>query len=129
MSTTKLTSHAYTGSYNTQWATKEDAILKDQYLPKVYHIYGDLTRLSYILEVAGKTMFIPNSTISHFEKYAPNFVFTTLGAIGSGTGSIEFQIATTDYDSLNNPPLRLYETFKVPAKFMIAGINLSLIHI
>ena len=123
MATTKTTSKVFKGAYNTEWATIETAIFDTKYLPEVYHIYGDLVRATNLLGIAGKTMSVPNTTISHFERYSPSYSITLLGAIETGTGDITFQIATSDYDANDNPPLRIYDTIEIPYKYMPTGVN------
>jgi hypothetical protein len=128
MATVKPTSKKFTGAYNqAYWATKETAIFRAQYLPKVYHVYGDLVRLSNIKQIAGQVMQVPNATISHFEKYSPNFAITLLEAISTGSAGadISFKIETTDYDSNNQPPLRLYESIEIPRTYQGSGVNES----
>jgi len=124
MSTVKPTSKVYTGSYNTKWAALETAKFKAQYLKEVYEPYGDLVNLSNILQFAGRTMNVPNAEIKHFERYAPQAVITTLGAIttGSAGADISFQIATSDYDANDNPPLRLYDSIEIPHDYMPSGV-------
>ena len=126
MATSKPTSKVFKGAYNTEWATKATAIFRTQYLPKVYNVYGEGVRTVDLLQAAGQVMYnLPNATINHFERYAPQYTITTLGAISTGVAGadITFQISTSDYDANNNPPLRLYDTIEIPATYMPTAVN------
>jgi hypothetical protein len=120
MATAKLTSKVFTGAYNTEWASKVSAIFDTMHLQEVYDVYGDGVRTTDLLQIAGRVMQVPNATVKHFERYAPQYAITLSGAIATGAAGadIEFKIATTDYDSNDNPPIRLYDSIEIPADYM-----------
>jgi len=122
----KTTSEIVASYWGTGWVSKNSAIVKPEYRKQLYEKWGKGIGMADFYRMAGRTEDVPNQTIYIVQKEAPLATVTTLGAISTGDAGagISFKIATTDYDTSYNCPLRAGDEVLIPTAYQYVGCRI-----
>jgi hypothetical protein len=121
---TPATSYLHSGAWTQAWQSIYSFELVPQIWKEVFYIYGNSFDLFEFLNLMGNTMNIKGRNLKIFEQAAIEKPIT-LADIGTGVGiatgaagaTISFKISTADYDTNNNPPLRVGDSILIPRAY------------
>lgn len=108
--------------FNTQWISKNSAVIKPEVRAEAYKKYGKGIGARDFIFAAGKVIDIPNQTITVGLKESPLAVVTTHAEIttGSAGGDVTMYLASTCFDANGNGPLRVGDTVLIPKTYQAA---------
>jgi hypothetical protein len=114
------------GNYSAQWKSIHSDIMRKYYLPEIYKTYGKSFGLHDFLNMTGKKGLVPKRTVSFFEKgnIKANITLSAAIATGSLGAAVNIKLDSADYDSSNNPVLRIGQTVYIPQRYQGASISI-----
>ena len=114
------------GNYTQAWKSIHSDLIRKYYLPQIYKTYGRGFDFLDFFTMIGKKGLSPSPTVRFWEKgnIKSNITLSTAIATGAVGAEIAVKLSAGDYDTNNNPVLRVGQIVFIPQKYQPAAINI-----
>jgi len=109
--------------HGLQWISKNSSVIKPEYRRMAFEKYGKGVGAMDIFRSINNVVDVPNQTINLFlkESKLPTITLGAAISVGSAGANISVTLASTDYDTNDNGPLRVGDDIYIPKAYCATG--------